>query len=75
MAKMDDSAVYLSRTEQLREFLDKGCKIYEVDTDGVHTLIATPTYGFLCNPPKLEKSTIVKLGGQNGENRTISEKI
>ena len=50
LAKWDGGRVYLSRDEQMEQFLEKGANIYK-EEEGTETLIATPEEGFLVERP------------------------
>lgn len=50
LAKWDDTSIYLSRDEQMEQYLEKGASIYRED-GGAETLIATPEQGFLIERP------------------------
>lgn len=62
LAKKNNSAIFLSRTEQFDEYLKNGCEIYEIDGD-TETKIATPKEGFMIEKPILE---IEETGGLLG---------
>ena len=50
IAQWEDTCIYLSRDEQMEEYLHKGAPIYH-EENGVATLIATPEDGFLVERP------------------------
>lgn len=50
LAKWGDTSIYLSRDEQMEQYLEKGASIYREEGE-VETLIATPEQGFLVDRP------------------------
>lgn len=42
LAKKGNAGIFLSKTEQINQMLEKGFEIYEVYNDGSENLIATP---------------------------------
>lgn len=60
LAKWKGGCVFLSRDEQMEEFLTKGASIYSVDND-VETLIATPEDGFLVERPTFPVATVANF--------------
>lgn len=61
IAKKNNSAFFLSKAEHIEESLDKGFQIYEVDEDGVETLIVTPNSRFDRSVPNLNTHSTIKL--------------
>ena len=49
-AKLGNNGIYLTRDEQMEQFLENGASIYR-DENGTETLIATPEQGFLLDRP------------------------
>ncbi len=52
LAVKNKSGIFLSRDEQMEEFLDKGFSLY-IYKDGKKELIATPEEGFLGEIPTI----------------------
>lgn len=57
-AKFGNNGIYLTKDEQMEQYLKNGASIYREDGD-TETLIATPEKGFLVDRPKfpVQKST------------------
>lgn len=55
LAKWDGGSIFLSRDEQMEQYLEKGAEIYR-EENGAETLIATPQNGFLVERPTFPES-------------------
>lgn len=50
LAKWGGGSIFLSKDEQMEQYLEKGAEIYREEND-TETLIATPEKGFLVERP------------------------
>lgn len=64
-ARNDNVGVYLSKTEQMDQYLEKGCSIYEAIENGDDVLVATPEDGYLSEKPTIGYSGTVDVAEKN----------
>ena len=64
LAKWSDGQVFLTRDDQMEQFLEKGACIYSYE-NGVETLIATPENGFLVERPTFPVAVEAKFTAQS----------
>lgn len=62
VAVLNGLGQYLSKDEQMEEFLSKGFTLY-LEENGKYEVLATPEEGFLKERPLLTKSITFKLKG------------
>ena len=60
LAQWPGGGIYLSSSDQMDRYLEKGASIYQ-EEDGVQTLIATPEEGFLVERPVFPQKTTFRF--------------
>jgi len=60
LARKGNTGIFLSKTEQMDQFLAKGFDIYKLK-DGEEFLIATPDIGYLNERPEIEKTATINI--------------